>query len=584
VNPKKFFAELKRRNVYKVAVAYAIVGWLVIQIAATVVPALHLSDAITTAVVLLVILGFPIALIFAWAFELTPEGIKRTEFADELPTKAPRSRAWIYVVIVAGAISVSLFFLGRYTSSKQNAELPAKSIAVLPFENLSGNPENAYFTDGIQEEILMRLAKIADLKVVSRTSTVRYKRSPENLREIATQLGVANVLEGSVQRTADRVHVNVQLIKAASDAHLWAEAYDRKLTDIFAVESEIAKTIAETLQAKLTGSERNAIASQPTENTEAHQLYLRGRYLWNRRTGENLKKALAYFEQAAEKDPTYALAYAGMADACILIPIYAAGTPQDYLPRARAAAQKAVGLDDTLAEAHNSLAAVFSYDFEFAQAAKEHERAISLNPNYATAHQWYGQVLAAVGEFDRALAEEKRALELDPVSPIISANLGVVCTRARRYDEAIAQLRETVEMHPEFYSAHRFLGWALELKGATSEAIGEYHKAFELSDDPVVLALLAHAEVSIGKQDEARQILAQLTEEAKARYVPAYAFAVIHLALGERDQALDWLEKAARDHDGFYSNFIKVDPYLDPLRGDPRFEALVSAILSGSVK
>src|SRR5438093_8540629 len=261
------------------------------QIAATVVPALHLSDAITSAVVLLVILGFPIALIITWAFELTPEGLKRTEVAGELPKKSVRNRAWIYVVVIAGAVSVSLFFFGRYTAiSKQSgsAELPAKSIAVLPFENLSGNPENAYFTDGIQEEILMRLAKIADLKVVSRTSTVRYKKSPENLREIATQLGVTNVLEGSVQHTADRVHVNVQLIKAASDAHLWAEAYDRKLTDIFAVESEIAKTIADSLQAKLTGSERNAIAAQPTQNTEAYQLYLKGRFFWNKRTGQNL--------------------------------------------------------------------------------------------------------------------------------------------------------------------------------------------------------------------------------------------------------------------------------------------------------
>src|SRR5437867_2733382 len=327
------------------------------QIAATVVPALHLSDAITSAVVLLVILGFPIALIIAWAFELTPEGLKRTEFADELPKKSARSHAWVYVIIIAGAISIALFFIGRYTSSKLsgNVELPAKSIAVLPFENLSGNPENAYFTDGIQEEILMRLAKVADLKVVSRTSTVRYKRSPENLREIATQLGVANVLEGSVQRTADRVHVNVQLIKAASDTHLWAEAYDRKLTDIFAVESEIAKTIADSLQAKLTGYEQHAIAARPTGNTEAHQLYLKGRYFWNRRTGENLKKALAYFEQAAEKDPHYALAYAGMADSCLLIPVYGAGTPQAYLPRARDAAQKAVELEDTLAEAHTSL-------------------------------------------------------------------------------------------------------------------------------------------------------------------------------------------------------------------------------------
>jgi len=452
-----------------------------------------------------------------------------------------------------------------------------RSIAVLPFENLSGDPENAYFTDGIQEEILMRLAKIADLKVVSRTSTARYKSSPGNLRETATQLGVANILEGSVQRTADRVHVNVQLIKAATDAHLWAEAYDRKLTDIFAVESEIAKTIAETLQAKLTGSEERAISDKPTADFEAHQLYLKGRYLWNRRTGENLKKALAYFEQAAEKDPSYALAYAGMADSCALIPIYAAGTPQDFLPRARAAAQKAVELDDTLAEAHASLAYVFFYDFKNAQSVKEFERAISLNPNYATAHLWYGLgPLSAMGEFDRAIAEGKRALELDPVSPIINADVGTIYTLARRYDEAIAQLRDTVEMNPQFYGGHRSLGWALELKGATPEAIAEYQKAFELSDDPMMLAMLARVDASIGKPNEARQMLGQLTEEAKARYVPAYAFAMIYLALGEKDQALDWLEKAARDHDGFYINLIKVEPALDPLRGDPRFEKLAS--------
>jgi TolB-like protein/Flp pilus assembly protein TadD len=587
MNLRKFFSELKRRNVYKVAIAYGVIAWLLIQIATQTFPFFEIPNWMVRAVIVLLLLGFPIALVMAWAFELTPEGLKRTEFADELPKKSARSRAWIYVVIVAGAISVGLFFLGRYTSTKQsgNVELPAKSIAVLPFENLSGNPENAYFTDGIQEEILMRLAKVADLKVVSRTSTVRYKRSPDNLREIATGLGVANVLEGSVQRTTDRVHVNVQLIKAASDVHLWAEAYDRKLTDIFAVESEIAKTIADTLQAKLTGSERNAIASQPTEDTEAHQLYLRGRYLWNRRTGENLKKALAYFQQAAEKDPHYALAYSGIADSCILIPFYSAGTPQDYLPRARAAAQKAVELDDTLAEAHTSLAYVFYVDFENAQSMKEFERAIELNPNYAMAHHWYGgNLLNALGRFDQAIAESKRALALDPVSPIISTTLGAVYRMARRYDEAIAQLRDTVEMHPEFYWAHRFLGLALELKGATAEAIAEYHKAFELSDDPMVLGFLAHAEVSIGKQNEARQILGQLTEEAKTRYVPAYVFAVIHLALGEKDQALDWLEKAARDHDGLYSTLFKVDPYLDPLRGDPRFEALVSAILSGSVK
>ena len=505
------------------------------------------------------------------------------------------SAAVLTVIVIVAAVLLSRP-TSRWIEKRWTAKTPpapssgtmtdtVHSIAVLPFENLSGDPENAYFTDGIQEEILMRLAKIADLKVVSRTSAARYKSSPGNLREIATQLGVANILEGSVQRTADRVHVNVQLIKAASDAHLWAEAYDRKLTDIFAVESEIAKTIAETLQAKLTGPEEHAISTKPTANFEAHQLYLKGRYLWNRRTGENLKKALAYFEQAAQKDPSYALAYAGMADSCALIPIYAAGTPQDFLPRARAAAQRAVELDDTLAEAHTSLGYVLFYDFKNAQSVKEFQRAISLNPNYAMAHLWYGLgPLSAMGEFDRAIEEGKRALELDPVSPIINADVGTIYTLARRYDEAIAQLRDTVEMNPQFFGGHRCLGRALELKGATGEAIAEYHKAFELSDDPTMLAMLARAEVSIGKPNEARQILSRLTEEAKARYVPAYAFAVIYLALGEKDQALDWLEKAARDHDGFYINLIKVEPFLDPLRGDPRFDKLVSRILSGSVK
>ena len=591
MNPKTFFAELKRRNVYKVAVAYAIVGWLVMQIAATVVPALHLSDAITSAVVLLTILGFPIALVLAWAFELTPEGIKRTE--DVAPNESiTRRTGWKLmapiVLIAIVALALLLFQLvGKRNASRTPSSnaISEKSIAVLPFENLSRDPDNAYFTEGIQDEILMRLAKIAELKVISRTSTARYKTSPDNLREIAKQLGVANILEGSVQRTADQARVNVQLIKAASDAHLWAEVYDRKLTDIFSVESEVAKTVADTLQAKLTGSEEHAISVKPTADFEAHQLYLKGRYLWNRRTGDNIKKALAYFQQAAEKDPKYALAYAGMGDAYALSPPYAAGMPQDCFPRARAAAQKAIELDETLAEGHASLGIVcFSY-YEFAQSAKEFKRAIELNPNYASAHHWYGRcTLLMAGQIERGTTEVQRALELDPVSPIINSDLGLTYMEARRYDDAIDQLHKTIEMDPQFYYAHRVLGWALELKGSTHEAIAEYHRALELYDDPVVLGLLGHAEATIGKQGEAREILIRLSEEARTRYVSSYAFAVIYLALGEKEQALDWLEKAAREHAAPNINLIKIDPYLDPLRGDPRFEALVSKILSGSVK
>jgi TolB-like protein len=296
-----FFAELKRRNVYKVAIAYAVVAWLLMQIASQIFPFFEIPNWAVRLVVFLLIIGFPIALILAWAFELTPEGIKRTELAEQLPIKSARSRVWIYVAMVAGAISVSLFFLARYTApNKQSgpAELPGKSLAVLPFTNLSGNPENAYFAAGIQDEIVTRLAKITELKVISCTSTQRLKSAPDDLPAIAKQLGVANILEGSVQRTADEVRVNVQLIKAESDAHLWADTFDRKLTDIFKIETEIAKTVAETLRAKLSGSEQHAIAARPTENTEAHQLYLKGRFFWDKRTGENLKKSIDYLQSS----------------------------------------------------------------------------------------------------------------------------------------------------------------------------------------------------------------------------------------------------------------------------------------------
>jgi TolB-like protein/Tfp pilus assembly protein PilF len=586
VNPKNFFGELKRRNVYKVAIAYAVVAWLLMQIATQVFPFLEIPNWAVRLVIMLIVIGFPIALVIAWAFELTPEGLKRTEFADELPKKSARSRAWIYVVVVAGAISVGLFFLGRHTSSKQSAELPAKSIAVLPFDNLSRDPDNAYFAEGVQDEILVRLSKIADLKVISRTSTQKYKSAPDNLREIARQLGVANILEGSVQKSANQVRVNVQLINALSDAHLWAEIYDRKLTDIFAVESDIATTIADTLQAKLTGSEKRAIAAQPTENSEAHEFYLKGRYFWNKRTANDLKTAISYFQQAIDKDPNYALAYAGLADSYGLLPDFGAGSPQESFPPARTAATKAIKLDDTLAEAHTSLAHVLSlYDLDFDGSTREFRRAIELNPNYATAHHWLGVgPLVQSGRFDDAIAECKRAVELDPLSLINNADLGSTYSWARRYDEAIEQLRKTLEMDPGFYYAHWVLGLAFEAKGALDAAIEEYQKARALNDDPQVLALLGHAYAASGNKTEAVKILEQLKELSKQRYVSAYSLAIVYLGLGDKEEALRWLEKSYQDRAGYDIGTIKVDPFLDPLRGDPRFEALVEKIVPRGAK
>ena len=410
------FAELKRRNVYKVAVAYAVVSWLLIQIATQVFPFFEIPNWAVRLVVLLLIIGFPVALIFSWAYEITPEGIK-LESEIDLTRSVPRKtgRKLIAFTSVVAAIAASLFILQfvrtRSTSSEPatTSAIPNKSIAVLPFDNLSRDPDNAYFCEGVQDEILTRLAKVADLKVISRTSTQHFKSTPDNLPQIAKQLGVAHVLEGSVQRANDQIRVNVQLINALTDAHLWAETFDRKLTDIFAVESEIAKTIADTLQAKLSGSEQHAIAARPTENSEAHQLYLKGRFFWNKRTGNDLKKSIDYFEQAIAADPNYALAYAGVADAYVFLPGYTAGAPRDCYPKAMAAAKKALELDDTLAEAHTTLAlAIWYYDFDFSQANKEFQRAIELNPNYATAHQQYGNnTLSALGWFDKAIAQGK---------------------------------------------------------------------------------------------------------------------------------------------------------------------------------
>ena len=588
MNSRNLFSELKRRNVYKVAVAYAVVAWLLIQAASILLPTFEAPSWAMKVIVLLLVLGFPAALIFSWAFEITPEGIVReTEVEASKSITHHTGRKIVALTIVVALIAAGLFVFqmlrGRSTSAFAATAIHNKSIAVLPFDNLSRDPDNAYFVEGIQDEILTRLAKIADLKVIARSSTQRFQNKGD-LPQIARQLGVAHLLEGSVQKVNDQVRVNVQLIKAANEAHLWAEVYDRKLTDIFAVESEIAKTIADTLQAKLTGSEQQVIAARPTENTEAHQLYLKGRFFWNKRTGNDLKKSLDYFQQAIAIDPNYALAYAGVADAYVFLPGYTAGAPRDYYPKAMAAAKRALELDDTLAEAHTTLAlAIWYYDFDSSQANREFQRAIELNPNYATGHQQYGNnTLSALGRFDDAIAEGKRAVELDPLSLVINADLGMNYHFARRYDEAIAQLRKTLEMDPGYYYAHVDLGQVLTAKRAFDEAIVEYQKARALNDDPFVLGLLGHAYASSGNKTEALKILDQLKEVSRQRYVSMFSFAIVYLALGDKQEALRWLEQSYQDRAGADIGWIRVDSLLDPLRDDPRFEALAEKIVPAS--
>ena len=530
MNPSHFLAELKRRNVYKVAVVDIVAGWALSQGIAQVLPVFDVPNWTIRLIVVLIIIGLPIALVLAWAFEITPEGIKRTEMADRMPAAARRKKyAWIYIVVVGAIVSITLFFLGRYSAisggprhTEAATGVPAKSIAVLPFDNLSRDPDNAYFAEGVQDEILTRLAKVADLKVISRTSTQHFKSVPENLPQIAKQLNVTNILEGSVQKVKDQVRVNVQLINALTDAHLWAEIYDRKLTDLFSVESDIAKTIADTLQAKLTGSESTAMSNKPTTNPEAYELYLKGRFFWNKRTGQDLKTACDYFQQAIAIDPNYATAYAGLAESYILIPLFDAGSPQHYFPKAKAAAERAIELQETSAEAHTALALLFCFsDVDFSQSEKEFKRAIELNPNYATAHHWYGNaLLVALGRFNEAISENKRAVELDPLSLIINADLGSTFMLARQYDQAIAQLQRTLTLDNKFGYTHWNLGQALYLKGDTAAAIAEYQKARTLDDDPQIVALLARAYADTGQKDQALELVRELEARAKASIRP----------------------------------------------------------------
>jgi TolB-like protein/Tfp pilus assembly protein PilF len=600
-----FFAELKRRNVYKVAVAYAVIAWLLIQAASIFFPAFDAPPWVMKIFIIVIIFGFPVALIFSWAFEITPEGIKlESEIEPSKSIKRRAGRKIVAVTIALAVIAAGLFVYQMVgpdrwarrsnveTAERERAGGPSlpileKSIAVLPFDNLSDDKSNAYFTEGVQDEILTRLAKVADLKVIARASTQRFKSAPENLPDIAKQLGVANILEGSVQKVGDQVRVNVQLINALTNAHLWADIYDRKLTDIFAVESEIAKSIADTLQAKLSSSAEHVLASRPTENPEAHELYLKGRYFWNRRTGVNLQKAANYFQQAIGKDPAYALAYSGLADCHVLLPAYAelGSNPRDELPKALEAARKAVELDDTLGEAHTSLARALASDLQLPAAMSEFKRAIELNPNYATAHQWFGEFLQSQGHLEEALAELKRAQELDPLSLIINSVLGFALDTVEKSDEAIAQLHKTLEIDPNFINAYGQLGNVLEHRGRLNEAIVEYEKCYNpMAPDPVDLANRAAAYFLAGRKAEAEQDWDKLKSLSERQYVPAYSMAVVQVAFGNRDEAIRLLEKSYEDRAPFDSadlGWILVDHRLDPLRSDPRFKKLVMRIFSG---
>jgi len=459
-----FFAELRRRNVYKVAVAYAVVGWLLVQVATQVFPFFDIPNWTVRLVVLAIVIGFPIALVIAWAFELTPQGLKRTEDVDLAAQGSRKSHAWIYIVIVGAAFSIGLIFIGRYTArntvsaarteAAAVSSVPQKSIAVLPFENLSDDKGAAYFADGIQDEILTKLASIADLKVISRTSTARYKSKPEDLRTVSQQLGVATVLEGSVQKAADKVRINVQLIDAHADSHLWAKTYDRDMKDVFAIQTEVAQEIADSLQAKLSPAEANTVASAPTKDTQAYDLFLKGEFEQRVANSnfrpESFDQAARWYKEAIAHDPNFALAIAQLAMCQLRRHWLTDPLSEAELMEAGRLAKQALTLAPDLPEAHVAVGLFHYYGFrQYEPALTEFQRALELRPNYSLALQFIAFVHRRQGKWDRTLDELKKSIVQDPGDPYVQGGLAETYVFLRMWKEAkdVAQRALTIDPH-----------------------------------------------------------------------------------------------------------------------------------------
>jgi TolB-like protein/Flp pilus assembly protein TadD len=593
-----FWAELRRRNVVKVGIAYLIVAWLTVQVVDVLRQPLDLPNWLGAVVVVLLGVGFPIALILAWAYEITPEGVKKTRLVPlEESIRHLTAQKLNYVMTVLLVLAVGFIVLDNYVLDESVSAVQAerdtagagragtsaardlRSIAVLPFANRSAEPEDEFFVAGIHDDILSQLARISSLKVISRTSVMGYQDSDKRLRTIGEELGVATILEGGVQRAGDTVRINVQLIDAQTDEHLWASTYDRELNtqNIFAIQTEMATLIAEALRATISPEEAAQISGLPTESTRAYDAYVRGRFFWNQRTQEGFNRALEYFNEAIEEDPNYALAHAGIASVYVLLghELFAFDRAADTYPKAKAAARRALELDETLADAHAVLAySHLLYDRDWDAAEREYERALALNPNYATAYQWYSHYLLPMGRKEESLARSEKAVELDPLSLVINMHLGWHHAYSGDNDLAIAQLKRTLELGPTFVFAKLFLGQVYERQGRFDEAIAEFASAVELSDRaPVHVAALAHAYGLAGRQAEAETLLQELLAGEKP--VPSYEVAIAYVGLGRRDEALTWLERAYEERDSTWLVDMGIDPRLEPLRREPRFQDLM---------
>jgi len=485
-----------------------------------------------------------------------------------LPSLAWKGSAFVLLLLTASLVAWKLH-------AWNHPSTVIHSLAVLPLESLSNDPSQDYFADGMTDELISDLGQISALRVISRTSVMSYKRARKPLPQIARELNVDAVVEGTVLRSGDQVRITAQLIEASSDKHLWSQSYEGQLRDTLALQNQVARAIADQIRINLNPNEQAALKSVKVVNPQAYESYLKGRYFWNKRTADSLKVALAYFNEAIEEDPKYAQAYSGLADTYALLGDwqYAVMTPKEAFPKAKAAAIEALELDSALGEAHNSLAfCLDAFDWDVDSAGKEFRRAIELNPGYATAHHWYAWHLSVLGRYDEAVAEMRKAENLDPLSLIINADLAELLDIAHSYDESIRQSRKTIEMDSNFALAHNQLAQAYLAKHMNEEAVAELQKAVQLSGgSPTCTASLARAYVASGKRSEAVKLLSELKKHSIPSYSDASEISVIYAALGDKDQAMNWLEKAFEEH---FNPSVLLRPGFDPLRSDPRFEDL----------
>ncbi len=480
---------------------------------------------------------------------------------------------------LAAALTDSTMTMSRHASGVQ-ASPTEKSIAVLPFTNMSVDTENEYFSDGITEEIITALANLKELRVVARTSAFSFKGKDEDVRVVGEKLNVSKILEGSVRKAGNRVRITAQLVNVTDGFHLWTETYDRELTDVFEIQDDIARAIVSALIPKLADREQEPLVKRHTENREAYHLYLKGRYCWNKRTEEGLRQSVEYLKQAVAEDPNFALALAGLADSYATLGIYGALPPNEVMLLAKAAAERALDLDGVRAEAFASLGCVRSlYDWDWVAAESDFKRAIEINPQYPAAHHWYAMNhLTPLGRFDEARTELRRARELDPLSSIVNSSVGLLYYFERHYDPAIEEYRNVLEIDANFGIAYYFLGQAYEQKSMYEEAIAAFQKAISLtSNSPETVAALGHAYARAGNRDEAQELLQKLMARSDHRYVSPALIAQIYVGLGEQDLAFEWLQRAY-DQRSTELAWLRVRPVFDSLRSESRFAELLTRI------